>query len=67
MYPKFEHQAKAEHNIEAVKEFQEQGRESQQHAQEFKAVLEKAAKRFAALKRVEQRHAEAYQQVWESL
>lgn len=67
MYPKFEHQAKAEQNIEAVKEFQEQGRESQQHAQEFKAVLEKAAKRFAALKKVEQRHAEAYQQVWESL
>jgi len=67
MYPQFERQAKAEQNMEAVKEFQEQGRESQQHAQEFKAVLEKAAKRFAALKRVEQRHAEAYQQVWESL
>jgi rubrerythrin len=61
MYPEFEKRAKAEHNIEAVKEFNEQGRESQQHAQEFKAVLEKATKRFAALSKIEKRHAEAYQ------
>jgi rubrerythrin len=67
MYPQFERQAKAEKNIEAVKEFNEQGRESLQHAQEFQAVLDKAAKRFAALKRVEQRHAQAYQQVLESI
>ena len=67
MYPKFEDNAKAEHNIEAVKEFNEQGRESLQHAQEFKAVLEKAQKRFAALAKVEKRHAEAYQLVWESV
>ena len=67
MYPKFENQAKAEQNIEAVKEFNEQGRESAEHAQQFKEVLLKAEKRFAALKKVEQRHAEAYQQVWESL
>lgn len=67
MYPEFEYRAKAEQNIEAVKEFNEQGRESQQHAQEFKAVLEKATKRFAALAKVEQRHAAAYQQVLESL
>ena len=61
MYPKFETQAKAEHNIEAVKEFNEQGRESNEHAQQFKAVLEKATKRFTALKKVEERHAAAYQ------
>lgn len=67
MYPKFEHQAKAEDNIESVREFSEQGRESLQHAQEFKAVLAKAQKRFAALKRVEQRHAQAYQQVLGSI
>jgi rubrerythrin len=67
MYPQFERQAKAEHNIESVREFNEQGRESLQHAQEFKTVLDKAQKRFAALKRVEQRHAEAYQQVWETV
>jgi rubrerythrin len=67
MYPTFENNAKAEQNIEAVKEFNEQGRESMQHAQEFKAILEKAEKRFSALKRVEQRHAEAYQQVWDAV
>jgi len=67
MYPEFELRAKAEHNIEAVKEFNEQGRESNEHAQQFKAVLEKATKRFAALAKVEQRHAAAYQQVLETL
>lgn len=67
MYPKYESQAKAEGNIEAVKEFNEQGRESNEHAQEFKKVLEIAAKRFNALKKVEQRHAEAYTQVWETV
>lgn len=67
MYPTFEMKAKAEQNIEAVKEFNEQGRESMQHAQEFKAVLEKAQKRFAALAKVEKRHAEAYTQVLENM
>jgi rubrerythrin len=67
MYPQFEYRAKADQNIEAVKEFSEQGRESQQHAQEFKEVLAKAEKRFAALAKVEKRHAEAYQQVLENL
>lgn len=62
MYPQFERQAKAETNIEAVKEFNEQGRESQEHAQQFKKVLALAEKRFAALAKVEKRHAEAYQQ-----
>lgn len=63
MYPKFEYQAKAEKNIEAVKEFNEQGRESKEHAQEFKNILELAEKRFAALKKVEERHANAYKDV----
>jgi rubrerythrin len=67
MYPQFERQAKAETNIEAVKEFQEQGRESQEHAQQFKKVLALAEKRFAALAGVEKRHAQAYQQKLESL
>jgi hypothetical protein len=67
MYPKFENQAKAESNIEAVKEFNEQGRESNEHAQQFKAILAKATKRFDALKRVEERHAQAYKSVLEEL
>ena len=44
-----------------------QAQESREHAQQFQAVLAKAEKRFAALKRVEQRHAEAYQLLWESV
>ena len=67
MYPQFERQAKAETNIEAVKEFNEQGRESQEHVQQFKEILAKAEKRFAALAGVEKRHAQAYQQKLESL
>jgi rubrerythrin len=63
MYPQFEQIAKAEQNIEAVKEFNEQGRESNVHAQQFKAVLAKAEKRFNALKKVEERHANAYKKV----
>jgi rubrerythrin len=63
MYPQFERIAKAEQNIEAVKEFNEQGRESNVHAQQFKAVLAKAEKRFNALKKVEERHANAYKKV----
>jgi rubrerythrin len=63
MYPKFEYQAKAEDNIEAVKEFNEQGRESNEHAQKFRNVLALAEKRFAALKKVEERHATAYQKM----
>ncbi len=67
MYPQFERIAQAEQNIEAVKEFNEQGRESNEHAQQFKQVLKLAEKRFNALKKVEQRHAEAYQKVKEAL
>jgi rubrerythrin len=37
------------------------------HAEQFKAVLEKAAKRFAALAKVEERHANAYQAVLDKL
>jgi rubrerythrin len=67
MYPSFVQRAKAEQNIEAVKEFNEQGRESLEHAKQFKEVLEKAEKRFAALAKVEKRHAEAYTQVLENM
>jgi rubrerythrin len=67
MYPQFERQAKIESNIEAVKEFNEQGRESNEHAQQFKKVLALAEKRFAALAGVEKRHAQAYQQKLETL
>ncbi len=60
MYPKFRHLALEEGNAAAVKEFDAQIAESQQHAESFKRVLDKAAKRFAALAKVEERHAERY-------
>ena len=67
MYPLFEAKAIREGNFEAAQEAKHQTEESREHAQQFQAVLAKAQKRFAALKRVEQRHAEAYQQVWETV
>lgn len=67
MYPEFERVATQEGKTAFAQESSEQIEESKRHAEEFTAVLAKAEKRFAALKKVEQRHAEAYQQVWESL
>lgn len=67
MYPGFEQDARAENDRTAQYEFRNQIVESTEHAEQFKAVLAKAEKRFAALKRVEQRHAAAYTQVLESL
>jgi len=60
MYPKFRHLALDEGNSSAVKEFDEQIAESQAHAESFRSTLEKAAKRFAALTKVEERHANQY-------
>ncbi len=58
MYPKFRHLAVEEGN---------QIEESRVHAEQFKAVLEKAAKRFAALTTVEKRHANHYQNALDKL
>jgi rubrerythrin len=66
-YPRMEEQADRENNETAMLEARLQAAESREHAEQFQAVLAKAQKRFAALKRVEQRHAEAYQQVWETV
>jgi rubrerythrin len=60
MYPKFRHLAVEEGNAAAVAEFDEQIAESKEHAEQFRATLEKAAKRFAALAKVEERHANHY-------
>jgi len=61
MYPGFRATAEAEGNAAAVAEMDEQIEESKVHAAQFKATLEKAQKRFAALARVEERHANHYQ------
>ena len=60
MYPNFRHLAVEEGNSAAVKEFDEQIAESKEHAENFRRTLEKAAKRFAALAKVEERHANQY-------
>jgi rubrerythrin len=60
MYPKFRHLAVQEGNQSAVAEFDEQIAESKEHAANFKRMLEIAAKRFAALAKVEERHANHY-------
>ena len=67
MYPNMKAEAIAEGNQEAEREAAHQIAESQTHAEEFRAVLALAEKRFAALAKVEQRHAEAYQQIWETV
>lgn len=67
MYPTMRAEAVAEGNEHAAKEAEQQIAESQEHAKEFAAVLAKAEKRFAALQKVEQRHAEAYQLVWDAV
>jgi rubrerythrin len=56
MYPEFERIAVEEGVQSAVDEFQEQGRESQEHAD----IFIKAAKRFKALGLVERFHANRY-------
>jgi rubrerythrin len=56
MYPQFEKEALEEGNLDAVEEFQEQVKESYDHAQMFK----EAAKRFKSFKKVELHHAQGY-------
>jgi len=60
MYPKFRERALADGNTAAVREMSEQIEESKEHAGRFKLLLEKAAKRFGALAKVEERHANRY-------
>ena len=67
MYPSFRNAAVAEGRADAVAEIDEQIAESKEHAAMFKAVLEKAAKRFAALAKVEERHAAHYQATLDAL
>mgnify|MGYP001217452362 CR=1 FL=1 len=60
MYPGFRKTAEAEGNAAAVAEIDEQIAESRTHAASFQRTLAVAAKRFAALAKVEERHAGHY-------
>ena len=62
MYPQFRHSAEQEGNLKAAAEIDEQIAESQEHARLFRETLAKAAKRFAALAKVEERHANHYRE-----
>jgi rubrerythrin len=63
MYPGFLKTAQLEGHDTAVGEIRQQIDESKEHAEIFKVTLEKAAKRFSALARVEERHANQYSAV----
>jgi rubrerythrin len=67
MYPNFRHLAVEEGNQAAVAEFDEQIAESKVHADNFRRTLETAAKRFAALAKVEERHANHYRDALNAL
>lgn len=67
MYPSFRHMAQQEQNEEAVREFDEQIEESKEHARQFIDTLIKAEKRFAALARVEKKHANHYRDALKAL
>ena len=60
MYPGFRHAAEHEGNVAAAREMDEQIAESKEHATRFQQTLAKAARRFAALAKVEERHARHY-------
>jgi rubrerythrin len=62
MYPRFRDTAQAEGNEAASREIDEQIAESKEHAELFAATLAKAAKRFNALAKVEERHAAHYRE-----
>jgi rubrerythrin len=61
MYPEFEKTASEEGNLDALKEFKDQGAESRDHDALFSSTLEKARKKFHALTKVEKIHADRYQ------
>ena len=67
MYPAFRQAAVDDGNAAAAAELDAQIGESRAHAEQFKSVLDKAAKRFAALAKVEERHANHYQQALEAI
>lgn len=67
MYPQFQQEAEDEGNVTVMLEAKMQAEESKQHAMEFQELLYKAEARFAALAKVEERHANAYKQKLEAL
>jgi len=67
MYPQFELQARKEGHQQWLSEIKDNIDESKAHAEQFQAMLVKAEKRFSALKKVEEKHANAYTKQLEKL
>ena len=67
MYPRMQAEALVEGAKKEADEIRGQIEESKEHAEQFKQVLAKAEKRFTALKKVEELHANAYKKVLETL
>jgi rubrerythrin len=67
MYPKFELQARMEGHQQWLKEIKDNIDESKVHAEQFQQLLVKAEKRFCALKKVEEKHANAYKKQLEAI
>jgi rubrerythrin len=67
MYPEFRRAAEHEGNARAVAEANTQIEESKEHAEQFAAILARAEKKFAALAKIESRHAAAYKEKLETL
>ena len=72
MYPQFRREAEADGATAALAEIDEQIAESKEHAQAFathlnQGILKKAEKRFAALARIEERHAGHYRDALNAL
>jgi rubrerythrin len=67
MYPEFRRAAEHEGNARAVAEANTQIEESKEHAEQFAVILARAEKKFAALAKIEARHAAAYKEKLETL
>ena len=67
MYPSFRKAAELEGDQAAKRELEDQIQESKEHAELFRATLATAAKRFAALARVEEKHADLYRRTLETV
>ena len=62
MYPGFHRDAEKEGNLVAKRELENQMQESKEHAALFRNTLATASKRFAALTRIEEKHANHYKE-----
>lgn len=66
MYPEMFKEAMEEGRLMDAREAQHQIEESKTHAEDFRQLLDLAAKRFGALARIERKHADGFQRLREA-